>query len=243
MRRSAVDQADVHGAAHVGDEVRSVRAESARRLDIIGLGEPMLEFSQTTDTAGVGDHYLQGFGGDTSNAVIAAARQGAAVGYWTRLGQDVFGDRLMELWGREGVEAGRVVRDPDAPTGIYFVTHGPAGHAFSYYRHGSAASLMRPADVPVEAIAAAKVLHVSGISQAVSPGACDAVASAIDVARAAGAGDTFDGAFLAEWVRGAALADATRYANAAAALSTRGYGAVGPIPRRAEVEAWLASRG
>jgi 2-dehydro-3-deoxygluconokinase len=57
---------------------------------------------------------------------------------------------------------------------------------------------------------------------------------------ATGAGDAFDGAFLAEYLRGASLAEAARYANAAAALSTRGYGAVTPIPRREEVEAFLA---
>ncbi|MBW6454344.1 MAG: sugar kinase [Trueperaceae bacterium] len=317
----------------------SARTEGARQLDVLGLGEPMLEFNETAEPGGGGPRYLQGFGGDTSNAVIAAARQGAAAGYWTRLGQDVFGDRFMQLWAAEGVDAGHVARDPDAPTGIYFVTHGPAGHAFSYYRRGSAASRMRPSDVPLAAIAAARVLHVSGISQAISAGACDTVFAAIEAARSAGAavsydtnlrlklwplararavametvaqcdvclpsledatqltgledpdavvdallgrgarvvalklgpdgalvadgherhrlaghavatvdatgaGDTFDGAFLAEWVRGASLAEAGRYANAAAALSTRGYGAVGPIPRRDEVGAWLAARG
>ena len=311
----------------------------AKTLDVLGLGEPMLEFNETAEPGDSGPRYLQGFGGDTSNAVIAAARQGAAAGYWTRLGQDVFGDRFLELWAGECVDASHVERDPDAPTGIYFVTHGPAGHAFSYYRRGSAASRMRPADVPLAAIAATRVLHVSGISQAISAGACDTVFAAIEAARAAGAavsydtnlrlklwplararavametiarcdvclpsledatqltglgdpdaivddllargarvvalklgpdgalvadgderhrlaghavatvdatgaGDTFDGAFLAEWVRGVPLADAARYANAAAALSTRGYGAVGPIPRRAEVEQWLATQG
>src|SRR5690606_41038930 len=52
-------------------------------FDIVGLGEPLIEFNQTR----AGDpHYLQGFGGDTSNAVIAAARQGARCAYLTRVG-------------------------------------------------------------------------------------------------------------------------------------------------------------
>jgi 2-dehydro-3-deoxygluconokinase len=322
---------------------RDVPSDADRwRLDVLGIGEPMVELNEAgNQVAGLGSgpggpHYLQGFGGDTSNAVIAAARQGAATGYWTRLGNDVFGDRLLGLWAAESVDAQHVVRDPDAPTGIYFVTHGDSGHAFTYYRRGSAASRMRPADLPLEAIASARVLHVSGISQAIGDGACDTVFAAIDAARTAGsrvsydtnlrlklwplararavtletvgladvclpsledaeqltgmrdpdaivdallgrgagvvalklgrdgvlvadgrerhrvaghevttvdatgAGDTFDGAFLAEWLRGVSLLDAARYANAAAALSTQGYGAVGPIPRRSEVEAFLA---
>ena len=60
---------------------------------------------------------------------------------------------------------------------------------------------------------------------------------------ATGAGDTFAGAFLARTVAGDDPLLAARYANAAAALSTTGYGAVAPIPRRAEVEAFLAVEG
>ena len=57
---------------------------------------------------------------------------------------------------------------------------------------------------------------------------------------ATGAGDTFGGAFVARLIAGDSLADAGRYAAAAAALSTEGYGAVAPIPRAAEVRAALA---
>ena len=55
------------------------------------------------------------------------------------------------------------------------------------------------------------------------------------------AGDTFDGAFLAEYLTGRDAFTAARYANAAAALSTTGYGAVAPMPTRAEVEALLTA--
>jgi 2-dehydro-3-deoxygluconokinase len=307
-------------------------------LDVLAIGEPLLEFTSLVDDAGR-QTFAPGFGGDTSNFAIAAARQGARTGYFTRLGADTFGDRFVDLWRREGVAAERVPRDADAATGIYFITHDEAGHHFTYFRAGSAASRLRPDDLPLDLIARAQVLHVSGISQAISTSACDAVFAAIDGARSAGtrvsfdpnvrlklwpaararailleavgsadyclpsledaitllgerepdalvdallargaacvalklgpdgvlvataderrlvpgfavesvdatgAGDTFDGAFIAETLRGAPLAAAARYANAAAALSTRGYGAVEPIPRRADVERFLASCG
>src|SRR5262249_6518765 len=60
---------------------------------------------------------------------------------------------------------------------------------------------------------------------------------------ATGAGDCFDGAFLAEYLVPRDPFAAGRYAAVAAALSTRGFGAVAPIPRRAEVEAALARAG
>jgi 2-dehydro-3-deoxygluconokinase len=305
-------------------------------LDVVAIGEPLLEFSQRT--LGEGEVvFTPGFGGDTSNFAVAAARQGARVGYYTRLGADTFGDRFVDLWRREGVDVETVQRDPEAATGIYFISHDAAGHHFTYYRSGSAASRMRPEHLPLGVIEGARVLHVSGISQAISTSACDAVFAAIAAARAAGrqisfdpnvrlklwpaararavvletagaadyclpsledarallgdgepdalvdaflgrgaacvalklgpdgvlvatpqhrehvpgfrvetvdatgAGDTFDGAFVTEMLRGAAVTTAARYANAAAALSTRGYGAVEPIPTRADVEGFLAS--
>lgn len=303
-------------------------------IDILSLGEPMMEFSQTKDADGT---YLPGYGGDTANFAVAAVRQGANVGYITRLGDDAFGDDFIKLWKREGINVTHVTRDPQAFTGIYFITHDEHGHKFSYYRKGSAASLMTPSELPRDAIAQAQVLHVSGISQAISTNAADAVFEAMDIARAngtkisydtnlrlklwplararavimesvaqadyclpsledvstftglddpdaimdlllskgagivalklgsrgvlvsdgqeryrleglrvqtvdaTGAGDTFDGAFIATLLEGKPLLEAARYANVAAALSTTGYGAINPIPRREDVETALQS--
>ena len=302
-------------------------------IDILAYGEPMLEFNQTGQ--GDGRLYLQGYGGDSSNFAIAAARQGARVGYFSALGDDAHGRMLRALWDAEGVDHADVRTDAAAFTAIYFVTHGERGHEFHFYRSGSAASRLRPIDMPRERIASAKVLHLSGISLAISADACDTGYAAIHAARAAGvqvsfdtnlrlklwtidraravmadvmrlidiclpsyddvlaltgigdpdalvdhclalgaktvalklgaqgaivadvhqrhriaafpckpadatgAGDAFGGAFVARLVAGDTLHDAGRYAAAAAALSTQGYGAVAPIPRAAEVRAAL----
>lgn len=309
---------------------------SPPRFDVVALGEPMIEFNQTI--AAAPRTYLQGFGGDTSNAIIAAARQGARTAYVTRLGDDDFGRLLLRLWRDEGVDTRAVGIDPIAPTGLYFVTHGESGHSFSYLRAGSAASRMQPADVPPALIASARYLHVSGISQAISAAATDTVFHAIGLARTArvrvaydpnlrlklwplararaiiretmtladlflpslddlrllsgleepsalldwshragarsvvlkmgkdgawvsdgdlrihvaahavqavdatGAGDCFDGAFLARLAAGDDVTAAARYANAAAALTTTGFGAVAPLPRPEQVFALLAAR-
>src|ERR1700722_11334072 len=149
--------------------------------DIIAMGEALFELNQPHD----GAPFSPGFGGDTSNAMIAAARSGAATGYFTAVGADRFGQALVELWRAEGVDASRVIVNGGAHTGIYFVTHGPDGHAFSYLRAGSAASRLTEADTPAEAIRAARILHLSGISQAISSSAADLVFAAIDVARQA----------------------------------------------------------
>jgi len=105
---------------------------------IVSIGEPLIEFNRPKE--GDGRTWLQGFGGDSQNVAIAAARQGASAGYLTSLGQDWMGDAFLGLWQAEGVDASRVTRHATAPTGVSFVTHGPSGHKFDYLRKGSAAS-------------------------------------------------------------------------------------------------------
>jgi 2-dehydro-3-deoxygluconokinase len=158
--------------------------------DILALGEPMVEFNQTRE--GGGKLYLQGFGGDTSNAIVAAARQGASTGYVSALGDDVYGGMLRELWAAEGVDASTVRTDPRGFTAVYFVNHDERGHHFTFFRRGSAASLMQPADLPREAIAGAKFLHLSGISAAISESACETCFAAVALARDAGVRVSFD---------------------------------------------------
>jgi len=301
--------------------------------DLLAIGEALVELNQPRN----GAPFVQGFGGDTSNAMIAAARLGADAAYFTAVGADRFGQALTELWLNEGVDASRIVVNGGAHTGLYFVTHGAKGHEFSYMRAGSAASRISETDLPNGRIRATKILHVSGISQAISSSAADAVFAAIDIARdakrlvsydpnlrlklwplrraraithesmrscdialpglddgqaltdrsdpdaivdfylrlgapvvvlklgkegaiaatgkrreriagypvaavdATGAGDCFDGAFLAEYVQRGDPFAAARFANVAAALSTLGYGAVAPLPRRLDVEAAITA--
>ncbi len=163
-----------------------------KTFDVAALGEAMVEFNQTV--AGQ-PQFLQGFGGDTSNVAIAAARAGARSAYLTRIGGDAFGQMLLQLWTHEGVDISGVSTASTSHTGIYFVTHGPHGHEFSYRRADSAASRMTPRwllGTPAGVIRAARALHVSGISLAISPGACDTVFEAMVLAREADTMVAFD---------------------------------------------------
>ena len=303
------------------------------KLDVLCLGEPLLEFNQIQDSNK--KTYSTGFGGDTSNTAISVARQGMSAGFLSKVGEDQFGRELLELWKRENVDYSHVSIHPEAPTGIYFITHDADGHHFTYYRSGSAASKMTPLDVPKDYFAQTRVLHLSAITQAISESSCKTSFVAIkqaqkhgvkvsydtnlrlklwslDSARdvinrtvplcevllpsledvtsltglldpeaitdyylelgaklvvlkqgslgvlvsngkeklhipghtvqaidATGAGDTFNGAFLSEWLRKDDPFAAAEYANAAAALSTTNYGAVDSIPNRDEVKAFL----
>lgn len=152
-------------------------------MKILAIGEAMVEFNQTLGSSD--PHYLQGFGGDTSNFLIAAARQGAACGYISAIGDDHPGTMLKAVWAGEGIDTSLVQVVKGAPTGIYFVNHLPAGHDFSFYRRDSAASRMSAHDLPA-LDRAAGFLHLSGISLAISNDFCDLCYAAVEAASARG---------------------------------------------------------
>jgi 2-dehydro-3-deoxygluconokinase len=161
--------------------------------EIIAIGEPMLEFNASEEGALFEvRQFLVGWGGDTSNFAIAASRAGSRVGYLTRLGDDEFGESFMRLWRREGIDTSQVVRESNGFTGIYFISRSQGRHHFTYYRKDSAASRMTPDFLPVDYIRGTRLLHVSGISQGISPSACDTVFAAVDLAKAAGVLVSYD---------------------------------------------------
>lgn len=158
-------------------------------IDILAYGEALVEFNQQPDDP---LRYLQGFGGDTSNFCIAAARHGARAAFLSAVGADSFGERLLALWTHERVDTRHVRVDPSAPTGVYFVTHDAHGHKFDYLRAGSAASRYSHEQLPHAAVADARFFHLSGVSLAISNSACDTGLAAMELARKAGGKVTLD---------------------------------------------------
>ncbi len=155
--------------------------------EIVAIGEPMLEFNAEEEgNLSEARRFIVGWGGDTSNFCIAASRAGARSGYLTRLGDDEFGESFLDLWQREGIDTSRIVKDPDAFTAAYFISRKGRQHHFTYFRRDSAASRMTPGSLPQDYVRGARLLHVSGISQAISLSACDTVFAAMALAKAAG---------------------------------------------------------
>ncbi|MFG2940017.1 sugar kinase [Streptomyces sp. NPDC048282] len=112
-------------------------------------------------------------GGAESNVACGLAAAGHAVRWVSRVGADGFGDHLVETVASYGVDVSSVDRDPVRPTGVYFRTAGDRStdaHEVAYYRAGSAASAMSVAGVDLAAVRAGRILHLSGITAALSEG-------------------------------------------------------------------------
>ncbi len=160
-------------------------------LDIISIGECMIEMFCEGPLAKT-DTYTRTFAGDTMNMLVAAARLGAKTGYVTHVGNDPFQDFLTEAWGSEGIDL-RCATPLDRPNGLYFISILPGGEReFTYYRAGSAASFLEPADIDSDYIGSAKIVYASGISQAISPSSRSAVLEAFRIARERNVTTAFD---------------------------------------------------
>lgn len=155
--------------------------------DLICLGEALFELN-----AGPDGVFKSGFGGDVSNVAVAAARQGAEVALITRIGDDQFGEEFRRLWTREGVNHQFVEAASGEETGIYFFFHDEEGHHFVYRRQGSAASRMKPDQVPDSVISGAGMFYASGINLTVSPELQATTLHAIQIAQSSGVSVAFD---------------------------------------------------
>ncbi|MFC8230568.1 sugar kinase [Streptomyces sp. NPDC057287] len=140
--------------------------------DVVCLGESMVTFlpSQPGRLADV-PSFGRGIGGAESNVACALAAAGHRAKWVGRVGADGFGDHLVDTITGYGVDTSAVRRDPERPTGIYFRTatdRATDTHEVAYYRAGSAASAMSPQNVPYEDLLPTRVLHLSGITAALS---------------------------------------------------------------------------
>ncbi|MFG1672015.1 sugar kinase [Streptomyces sp. Y7] len=141
-------------------------------VDVVALGESMVTFlpSRPGRLADV-PSFERGIGGAESNVACGLAAAGHSVRWVSRVGADGFGDHLVEAIGGYGVDVSAVGRDPSRPTGVYFRTAGDRAtdaHEVAYYRAGSAASAMSVENVDLRAARSGRVLHLSGITAALS---------------------------------------------------------------------------
>ncbi|QLH26477.1 sugar kinase [Streptomyces sp. Rer75] len=126
--------------------------------------------------------------GAESNVAIGLARLGHRVRWAGRVGADELGALVLRTLRAESVDTGHaVVDDTGRPTGL-LLTEPRTGTLtrVSYYRSGSAGSAVTPADVLPTLTPGSRVLHLTGITPALSPSAAEAALAAAAAARDAG---------------------------------------------------------
>lgn len=158
----------------------------AARLDVLTFGESMIAFRadgplyqgclQTTRLAGA-----------ESNVAIGVARLGHSVAWAGRVGADSFGELVLRQLRAEGVDTRWAVVHPDGQTGLMFVEQRTADLTrVEYRRAGSAGSALQVGDVERALAARPRVLHLTGITPALSTSARETAAWAARQAAASG---------------------------------------------------------
>ncbi|MCP2035456.1 2-dehydro-3-deoxygluconokinase [Planomicrobium sp. HSC-17F08] len=155
------------------------------KIEVFTLGESMVVFQpDKMQSLEYVDQFPKRMGGAESNVAIGLARLGHKVGWFSKLGEDSFGQYIHKRIRGEGVDTSSCRFTNQAPTGVLFKEQlSPEDMNVYYYRKGSAASLMEPADLDEEYIAQAKILHLSGITPALSDSCRQTVMRAIEIAK------------------------------------------------------------
>jgi 2-dehydro-3-deoxygluconokinase len=183
--------------------------EVAKTLDVLTVGESLGLFVTRRIGPLSSAHEADiRVGGAESNVAIACSRLGARAGWVGRVGDDGMGQAVVRTLLGEGVQV-TVQRDRDRPTGVMVKERRTSQHQrVTYYRSGSAASQTRSTDVPDDLLQHARVLHLTGITSALSTTARGAVRELVVRARAHGVTVTFDLNYRsALWSQSAARAE------------------------------------
>jgi 2-dehydro-3-deoxygluconokinase len=159
--------------------------ETMVRLNAPGFGR--LEEAVTLDVR---------IGGSESNTAVALARLGCRVRWWSRLPANPLGRRVENEIRRWGVDTSGMLWDsaPDARVGLYFLDFGvsPRGIDVYYDRRDSAVSRLNVAEVDFEAVTRAHLLHLSGITPALSASCAEVVTALVHKAKESETRVSFD---------------------------------------------------
>ncbi len=163
--------------------------------DLVTVGEAMaLLVAQHPGPLDQVESFRRASAGAELNVAVGLSRLGFRVAYVSRVGRDAFGSYLRSVLRAEGIDQQFVQTDPDHSTGLMLKSLEPDGRdpRIEYFRKGSAAAHMGPADNPGSCCTSARHLHITGISVALSDSLRQLVWEMATQARAAGVRISFD---------------------------------------------------
>ncbi len=145
--------------------------------DVVCMGESMALFVACSQSPA--RRWWQTFGGAESNVACHLAGAGLASRWVSAVGDDPFGRAVLDGLAEAGVDTGDVRIDPDRPTGVYFKDAASTGSRVHYYRAGSAATAMGPDLLGDLELGETSLVHLTGITPALSAGCRELVDAAL----------------------------------------------------------------
>ena len=155
-------------------------------LDVLTFGEAMLRLSPPSGVPlNRATNLDVNVAGAEANVAVALSLLGRSVAWISRLPDNDLGRRVARDLAATGVDISHVRWEDSGRLGTYFVDHGagPKGVSVIYDRQGSAAAAISPDDLPTRAMAESRLIHLTGITPALSRSCREASEAAANAAR------------------------------------------------------------
>ena len=161
-------------------------------MDILSIGEILIDLTQTGVNAKGVPLYAANPGGAPANLSVAAARLGARTAFIGKVGDDAFGRYLTDVLKKDGVDVSALAVDAMHPTSLAVVSVDANGErSFTFYRRSHADTMLMEEEIQDFLLKQAHLVHFGSVSLTVEP-ARGSVLSAIRRARSYGAVITYD---------------------------------------------------
>lgn len=163
-----------------------------KRFDVCALGELLIDFTEN-GVSPQGNPLMEANpGGAPCNVLAMLNKQGYRTAFIGKLGDDIFGRRLLETVGALGINTDGVVMDKAANTTLAFVhTRDGGEREFSFYRNPGADTMLNEAEIKPDIIENSRIFHFGSLSM--TSAVCEAATKkAIAVAENAGVLRSFD---------------------------------------------------
>lgn len=164
-------------------------------LDLITLGEALIDLpaGQSGVSLTAARTFAKVPAGATANVAAAAVRLGLSAAFLSRVGDDPFGEAIIETFAAQGVDVSHVVKDASARTGLAFVSVLPDGDRDFLFYYDPARDLpLRAAELDLFWLRTARALHYGSISLIAEPARSATLAAAETVRSKAGAICSYD---------------------------------------------------
>ncbi len=135
--------------------------------DIVTMGELLIDFIPMEKNCSLKEvkRFTRAAGGAPANVAVGLSKVGVSAGFMGKIGNDAFGDFLLDTIKEYGVDAKHIVRTDQAMTTLAFVSLTDDGERdFAFYRKPGADMLFTKEDIDLDYLSNTKIFHFGSLS-------------------------------------------------------------------------------
>ena len=135
--------------------------------EIITMGELLVDFIPEEKDCKLKsvNKFTKAAGGAPANVAVALSRLGKSCGFIGKIGNDPFGDFLLEVMKEQNVDTTQIIHTEEAMTTLAFVSLTKEGERdFAFYRKPGADILLNKNEIDIHYLKSARIFHFGTIS-------------------------------------------------------------------------------